>query len=92
MEQGRKYTFSWNHIGDIADGRPNLGNTASVEAYRLMQFSCRDVMEQYLGTEKPMKYSIKPVNWPVRNSIITCLLRQKILMNSFDNYNWLYWN
>ncbi|AFM39719.1 putative hydrocarbon binding protein (contains V4R domain) [Desulfosporosinus acidiphilus SJ4] len=52
MEQGRKYTFSWNHIGDIADGRPNLGNTASVEAYRLMQFSCRDVMEQYLGTEK----------------------------------------
>lgn len=46
----RKYEFSWDIIGDIAEGRPNLGNTTSVEVYRLMQFTFRDIIEQYVGT------------------------------------------
>jgi uncharacterized protein len=48
----RKYNFYWNLIGDIALGRPNLGNSTNVEIYRLMQFTFRDVMEQDLGVEK----------------------------------------
>jgi uncharacterized protein len=48
----RKYQFSWNLIGDIALGRPNLGPFTRVEIYRLMQFTFRDVMEQHLGSEK----------------------------------------
>lgn len=46
----RKYKFSWDLIGDIKLGRPNLGPTTRVEVYRLMQFAFRDVMEQRLGT------------------------------------------
>jgi predicted hydrocarbon binding protein len=47
----RKYEFSWDLLGDIELGRPNLGHTTRLEVYRLMQFSFRDVMEQKFGTE-----------------------------------------
>jgi len=47
----RKYSFSWDLIGDINLGRPNLGQMARLEVYRLMQFCFRDVMEQELGTK-----------------------------------------
>ena len=47
----RKYQFTWDLIGDIGLGRPNLGNLARLEVYRLMQFTFRDVLEQQLGTE-----------------------------------------
>lgn len=49
---GRKYKFSWDLLGDIALGRPNLGPNTRLEVYRLMQFTFRDVIEQHLGTEK----------------------------------------
>ncbi|MFH0782665.1 MAG: 4-vinyl reductase [Pseudomonadota bacterium] len=48
----RKYKFSWNLLGDITLGRPNLGPNMRLEVYRLMQFTFRDVIEQHLGTEK----------------------------------------
>lgn len=48
----RKYRFSWDLLGDIAKGRPNLGLNTRLEVYRLMQFSFRDVIEQYVGTEQ----------------------------------------
>lgn len=46
----RKYKFNWELIGDIALGRPNLGATTSVEMYRLMEYTFRDVLEQGLGS------------------------------------------
>jgi hypothetical protein len=46
----RKYAFSWDLIGDIELGRPNLGPTTRIEVYRLMQFVFRDVLEQHFGT------------------------------------------
>jgi predicted hydrocarbon binding protein len=50
--QNRKYQFSWELLGDIDLGRPNLGRQTRLEVYRLMQFCFRDVIEQELGTEK----------------------------------------
>lgn len=47
----RKYKFSWDLIGDIELGRPNLGNTTRIENYRLMQFTFRDVLESNFGSE-----------------------------------------
>ena len=46
----RKYGFSWDLIGDIDLGRPNLGPTTRIEVYRLMQFVFRDVLESHYGT------------------------------------------
>jgi predicted hydrocarbon binding protein len=48
----RKYQFSWDILGDINIGRPNLGPFTRVEVYRLMQFTFRDVLEQRLGPDE----------------------------------------
>ncbi|MBI4792638.1 MAG: 4-vinyl reductase [Deltaproteobacteria bacterium] len=52
MAADRKYQFSWDLLGDIQKGRPNLGNHTRLEVYRLMQFAFRDVIERHVGTEK----------------------------------------
>lgn len=52
MGKKRKYIFSWDLLGDIASGRPHLGNTTRVEVYRLLQFTFRDVIEQHVGSAK----------------------------------------
>ncbi|MFP4395455.1 MAG: V4R domain-containing protein [Anaerolineales bacterium] len=51
MSQQRKYDFSWDLLGDIALGRPNLGQYTRLEVYRLMQFCFRDVLEHNYSTE-----------------------------------------
>lgn len=51
MGEPRKYAFSWDLLGDIELGRPNLGNTTRLEVYRLMEYCFRDVLEQRYGAE-----------------------------------------
>jgi predicted hydrocarbon binding protein len=51
LETARKYRFSWDLLGDLVQGRPNLGPTTRLEVYRLMQFCFRDVIEREYGTE-----------------------------------------
>lgn len=48
---GRKYEFSWDLLGDIPTGRPNLGSSTHVGVYRLMQFTFRDVLESRFGSQ-----------------------------------------
>jgi len=50
--QNRRYAFSWDMLGNIALGRPNLGPATRLEVYRLMQFALRDVLEERYGTEQ----------------------------------------
>ncbi len=38
--------FNWGMIGNITEGRPNLGPSMDVTVYRLMQFTLRDVLIQ----------------------------------------------
>lgn len=40
-----EFNFNWQQLGDIQEGRPNLGNMTSVAAYRLMQYTMRAVLE-----------------------------------------------
>lgn len=49
MEQ---YNFSWDQLGNIAEGRPNLGSKTSVAVYRLMQYTMRAVLEKEYGDER----------------------------------------
>ena len=51
-EERKEPQFDWSMIGDIAVGRPNLGDTMNVSVYRLMQFTMRDVMIAELGVTK----------------------------------------
>jgi uncharacterized protein len=51
MKTATKYEFDWALLGDVEEGRPNLGPMVGVHAYRLMQYSFRDVLEREYGTE-----------------------------------------
>lgn len=48
----RKYTFCWELLGDLGLGRPNMGPITSLHAYRLMQYTLRDILEQTIGSEQ----------------------------------------
>ncbi len=50
-EERDELQFDWSMLGDVAEGRPNLGNTMDVAAYRLMQFTLRDVIIKEYGPE-----------------------------------------
>ncbi len=43
-EEREELKFDWSMIGNIGEGRPNLGDTMDVSVYRLMQFTLRDVL------------------------------------------------
>lgn len=43
--------FDWSMIGDIKEGRPNLGSTMDVGVYRLMQFTLRDIIIKKFNPE-----------------------------------------
>ena len=47
----KKYAFSWDLLGDLETGRPNLGRQTHVAVYRLMQFTLREAIESRYGTE-----------------------------------------
>ena len=50
-EERDELEFDWSMIGNIGDGRPNLGNTMDVSVYRLMQFTLRDVLIKQFDVE-----------------------------------------
>jgi uncharacterized protein len=53
------YDFKWEDLGDLSEGRPNLGTEASVIAYRLMQFTFKDVFSKLLGRQKTVELFVK---------------------------------
>lgn len=46
------YNFSWDDLGDLEQGRPNLGPMTSVICYRLLEFTFKDVISKRLGLEE----------------------------------------
>ena len=43
--------FTWNSIGDVIDGRKNLGEDMPVFIYRLFQFTIKDELARRFGNE-----------------------------------------
>jgi predicted hydrocarbon binding protein len=43
-EERDVYQFTWKDIGNIEEGRPNLGPSTLIAVYRLLQFTLRDVL------------------------------------------------
>lgn len=43
-EERNECQFEWSMLGDIEEGRPNLGPMVHVSVYRLMQFTLRDIL------------------------------------------------
>ncbi len=51
-EERTEPMFDWGMLGDVAEGRPNLGTKMPVVVYRLMQFTLRDVLIKQYGVEE----------------------------------------
>lgn len=58
-EERNSSRFTWKDLGDIKEGRPNLGPSAPVWAYRLLQYTFRDVLITELGVNKTNDILIK---------------------------------
>lgn len=48
-EKGQNYKFTWQDLGDVDTGRPNLGTQVPVLVYRLLQYTLRDILNAELG-------------------------------------------
>ena len=60
FKEDRDYNrFAWEDLGDIEKGRPNLGTSVPVFAYRLFQYTLRDVLIKELGVDKANDIIIK---------------------------------
>jgi len=51
QEEREEFRFEWSQLGDINQGRPNLGATTSVAVYRLMQYTLRDAAIKYTDVQ-----------------------------------------
>jgi uncharacterized protein len=51
IEERDHCRFSWADLGDIETGRPHLGPMAPVLAYRLLQYTLRDVLVEEFNVE-----------------------------------------
>lgn len=51
----RLYEFNWDIIGDLQEGRPNLGNQVNLLLYRLMQYTFHEVAVKTFGGEESNK-------------------------------------
>ena len=50
-EERDEVLFDWTMLGNLGEGRPNLGPKTDVSVYRLMQFTLRDVIIKHYGVE-----------------------------------------
>lgn len=48
-EERNESLFQWTMLGDINEGRPNLGPMVHVSIYRLMQYTLRDLLVRDYG-------------------------------------------
>ena len=56
MKSMKHDTFLWNNLGDIKEGRGDLGEEMPVLVYRLMQYTMLDVLSKAHGLEKANEY------------------------------------
>ena len=51
-EERDESQFTWSMLGDIQEGRPNLGPLLHVSVYRLMQYTFRDILIRDYGVRE----------------------------------------
>ena len=57
FQKAKKHeVFEWENLGDIKEGRGDLGDEMPVLVYRLMQFTMLDVLSKAHGVDKANEY------------------------------------
>jgi predicted hydrocarbon binding protein len=81
-EERENHKFTWQDLGDIETGRPNLGLKVPVLAYRLQQYTLRDVVIRELGVEKANEIFVK-AGWLAGHHFCENLLDRSAGFNEF---------
>lgn len=81
-EERQELQFDWSMLGNVAEGRPNLGNTMEVAVYRLMQFTLRDVLIKEYGPQDATRIYFEAGRSAGRQFFIN-LITQKDDFNQF---------
>jgi predicted hydrocarbon binding protein len=50
------HEFSWDNLGDVKEGRGDLGEDMPVLVYRLMQYTMLDILTKDFGADKANEY------------------------------------
>jgi uncharacterized protein len=83
FKEERDYNkFTWQDLGDIEKGRPNLGLYVPVAAYRLLQYTLRDVLIVELGADKASEIFVKSGRL-AGNQFCKNLLNTSLALNEF---------
>ena len=56
LQPSKHSSFSWENLGDIKEGRGDLGEEMPVLVYRLMQYTILDVLSREFGETKANDY------------------------------------
>lgn len=81
-EERQNYKFTWQDLGDINTGRPNLGSQVSVRVYRLLQYTLRDVLIAELGVDGANAILIK-AGWQAGFHFCINMLDRNMGFNEF---------
>jgi uncharacterized protein len=54
-DENHAWRFDWSDLGDISEGRPNLGPDCPVLVYRLFEFTMRDALTRRYGAAEAAK-------------------------------------
>jgi uncharacterized protein len=69
--------FVWSDLGDLEKGRPNLGLSVPVLAYRLLQYTFRDVIISELGVKNANNIYQVPIStfWKVSGRYVVTVTK-----------------
>jgi len=76
------HEFRWENLGDIKEGRADLGEGMPVLVYRLMQFTMLDVLTKDFGPEKADEY-FRRAGFLAGSEFAKSLLDLTVDLNSF---------
>jgi len=76
------HDFKWENLGDIKEGRADLGEEMPVLVYRLMQFTMLDVLSKEFGAEKADDY-FRRAGFLAGTSFANNLLDLSVDLNTF---------
>lgn len=82
MDAEQKYQFSWELLGDLQAGRPNLGPSVRLEVYRLLLFTFRDVLEKTCGTAETDRI-VREAGWLAGKEMYRHLIGNPENLNDF---------
>jgi len=86
------HNFQWENLGDIKEGRGDLGEDMPVLVYRLMQYTMLDVLTKDFGADKANEYFVRAGHLAGEDSPETSWIPRWIsilFLQIFKRHSWI---